>query len=277
MEADYQVALKRLLVHEGGYSNDRRDPGGPTNFGITIYDYRKYVKPGATAADVRAMTEPEAAGVYHPQYWQAMRCQDLPAGFDDCVFDYSVNSGNGRVGKVIRRLVGLPDNTSIVSDIVIEAVRKRDPVTLIDAMCDERMRFLRGLSTFSGPGGFGAGWTRRVAEVRAFDKQLALHVATPVSTPVPGLPTGATGPGKGHVPPPKGLKRVVVSTGGGPIIAAQHPTVQQWIGAHPGEAGLIVVGGALAIAGVVYGLNRWHRAMQEAPTPNLIPVPALPH
>ena len=43
----------RLLVHEGGYTNHPADPGGPTNFGITIYDYRKYVKPGATAADVQ--------------------------------------------------------------------------------------------------------------------------------------------------------------------------------------------------------------------------------
>ena len=40
---------------EAGYGNHPSDPGGPTNFGITIADYRRYVKPGATAADVRAM------------------------------------------------------------------------------------------------------------------------------------------------------------------------------------------------------------------------------
>jgi lysozyme family protein len=42
----YDESLRRLLVHEGGYTNDPADPGGPTNFGITIYDYRKYVKAG---------------------------------------------------------------------------------------------------------------------------------------------------------------------------------------------------------------------------------------
>jgi hypothetical protein len=51
----YDEALRRLLAHEGGYTNHPSDPGGPTNFGITIHDYRKYVKPNATAADVRAM------------------------------------------------------------------------------------------------------------------------------------------------------------------------------------------------------------------------------
>ena len=52
---NYDDALRRLLAHEGGYTNHPADPGGPTNFGITIFDYRKYVKPNATAADVRAM------------------------------------------------------------------------------------------------------------------------------------------------------------------------------------------------------------------------------
>ncbi|HET7849893.1 MAG TPA: glycosyl hydrolase 108 family protein, partial [Pseudolabrys sp.] len=48
--SSYDAALARVLAHEGGYSNHPADPGGPTNFGITIADYRRYVKPGATAA-----------------------------------------------------------------------------------------------------------------------------------------------------------------------------------------------------------------------------------
>ena len=59
-------ALRRLLTHEGGYTNHPADPGGPTNFGITIYDYRKYVKPGATAADVKAMKVDEAKASIAP-------------------------------------------------------------------------------------------------------------------------------------------------------------------------------------------------------------------
>jgi lysozyme family protein len=36
----YDEALRRLLVYEGGYSNHPSDPRSPTNFGITIADYR---------------------------------------------------------------------------------------------------------------------------------------------------------------------------------------------------------------------------------------------
>ena len=53
--ATYDEAVRRLLVHEGGYSNHPSDPGGPTNFGITIADYRRYVKErnrGRHAGDV---------------------------------------------------------------------------------------------------------------------------------------------------------------------------------------------------------------------------------
>ena len=81
----YDEALRRLLAHEGGYTNHPSDPGGPTNFGITIHDYRKYVKPNATAADVKAMRLDEAKTIYRAKYWNAMRCDELPAGVDYCV------------------------------------------------------------------------------------------------------------------------------------------------------------------------------------------------
>jgi lysozyme family protein len=61
--SSYDVAHARLLAHEDGYSNrpdDPDGPGGPTNLGIMIVDYRKYVKLTATAADVRAMKVQEA-------------------------------------------------------------------------------------------------------------------------------------------------------------------------------------------------------------------------
>jgi lysozyme family protein len=171
--ASYDRSLPLLLAHEGGYTNHTSDPGGPTNFGITIFDYRKYVKPGATAADVKAMKLDEAKAIYRAKYWDAQRCSELPAGVDYAVFDYGVNSGIGRSGKVLRRVLKLTDNSSIVNDAVVAAARATDAKMLIVALCDERLRFLQSLKTWSV---FGAGWGRRVAEVRA----AALVMASPV-------------------------------------------------------------------------------------------------
>lgn len=59
----YEAAPARLLAHEGGYSNHPSDPGGPTNFGITLAVYRQYVKRNVTAAEVRAMSAEEAKAI----------------------------------------------------------------------------------------------------------------------------------------------------------------------------------------------------------------------
>jgi lysozyme family protein len=168
--SNYDEALRRILVHEGGYSNHPSDPGGPTNFGITINDYRKYVKPNATAADMRAMKLNEAKAIYRRQYADPMRFDDLPSGVDYSVLDYGINSGIGRSGRVLRRVVGLPDTTHVVTDDVLRAVARRDSKALVIAINDERLRFLKNLRTWPV---FGAGWGRRVAEVRVFSLELA--------------------------------------------------------------------------------------------------------
>lgn len=169
-EFDYAESLRRLLADEGGYTNDPQDPGGPTNFGITIYDYRRYVKPNATAADVRAMTLEEAKGVYRPKYWDAQRCSELPPGVDYATFDYGVNSGIGRSGKVLRRCLSLPDNTSAITDEVVLQAGGIPQDKLITAICDERLRFLKSLRTWPH---FGGGWGRRVAGVKTISLRMA--------------------------------------------------------------------------------------------------------
>src|SRR4029079_3582164 len=117
----YDEALRRLLAHEGGYSNHPSDPGGPTNFGITLADYRKYIDARGTAADVRRMSVAQAKAIYRSKYWNAMRCDELPAGVDYAVFDYGVNSGIGRAPRVLTRVLGMNGSSSTVTPEVIAA------------------------------------------------------------------------------------------------------------------------------------------------------------
>jgi lysozyme family protein len=186
--ASYDDALKRLLVHEGGYSNHPSDPGGPTNFGITIADYRRYVRPDATAADVRAMRIDEAKSIYRARYWDVLRCDELPAGLDYAVFDFGVNSGVSRAAKYLQRLIDVPADGRI-GDVTLAAVRKCDAADLVARLCDQRLAFLEGLKTWPV---FGGGWGRRVSEVRAaalaMSRSAAPPATTPAATPVrPGL------------------------------------------------------------------------------------------
>jgi lysozyme family protein len=159
----YDEALRRLLAHEGGYANHRADPGGPTNFGITLADYRKYVKRDATADDLRVMKLADAQAIYRAKYWDALACDQLRAGVDYAVFDYGVNSGIARAARVLRSLLGLPTGAKIDPD-AIAAANAREAGPLIRAVCAERLAFLRRLKTWPV---FGKGWERRVREVEA--------------------------------------------------------------------------------------------------------------
>jgi lysozyme family protein len=167
MRQNYNYALQQVLKSEGGYTNDPKDPGGPTNFGITIADYRMYVNKNATAEDVKNMHLADAQAIYRSKYWNALNCDSLPSGVDYCVFDYGVNSGIGRARKVWNQ------------------VKTDDSVATINAICDERLRFLKSLSTWSH---FGAGWGSRVATVRSGSLKLA------GGTKVPSVQTNAPTP-----------------------------------------------------------------------------------
>jgi lysozyme family protein len=257
--ADYEACEIRVLAHEGGYTNDPQDPGGPTNFGITIFDARKYWKPAATAADVKAMPISVAKDIYRQKYWAAMRCDELPAGVDDTVFDYGVNSGIARSGKVLRRVIEMPDTDWHVTDEVLAAVKKRDAQLIIMSINDERLKFLQRLEIWPT---FGKGWSRRVAEVKAFSLQLAAGRSPPV--PKQALP------GKGKVPQPSPIGP---AAGGGAVIVASGG-LMAWAGTHPAIAAVIIAAIGAAAFVVWSKLHERFQTQQEAPTPGLIPVPA---
>jgi lysozyme family protein len=258
--ATYPEAIRRLLMHEGGYTNHPSDPGGPTNFGITIHDYRKYINPAGSAADVKAMTKDEAKAIYKSKYWNAQRCDDLPPGVDYSIFDYGVNSGIGRSGKVLRRVCGLPDNTHRVDDTVLAAVRKRDPAELVISINDERLAFLKRLKTWPV---FGKGWGRRVAEVRVCSLGLALRKPAPAVTP-------DKAPGKGEVPrPPK----KTIGTAAGTAAVGAGVGFWDWIAAHPIASVLIVVALVSAVGVGIRLLSRRWSARQEVAIPQTPVIP----
>jgi len=254
--SSYPEAIRRLLASEGGYVNHPSDPGGPTNFGITLGDYRKYVKADASAADVRAIQVGEAKAIYRSKYWDAMRGDELPAGVDYCVFDYAVNSGTGRAPKVLQRVLRVPV-TGRVDDATLAAARGRDARALIQGICDERMRFLQSLKTWPV---FGRGWTKRVAAVRT----AALAMSDKAAGRVPSSDASSTSShGKGVVPvndaARKGSAGGAIATGGA---AAQQSAASgaDWI-----TVALIVVA-ALAIAVGAWAFWRWRqKRQQEAP------------
>lgn len=87
------MALPFTLKKEGGFSNDPRDPGGPTYKGVCLRDFRELKEKILT----QTLTDEEAAQVvYLPKFWIPAGCDALPYPLDCVVFDMAVNMGNVR-------------------------------------------------------------------------------------------------------------------------------------------------------------------------------------
>jgi lysozyme family protein len=210
MQRNFARALSLVLKHEGGYVDHPKDPGGATNKGITIATFRRYVKRDGTKDDLRRISDADVARVYQKHYWDKVRGDDLPDGLDYAVFDFAVNSGTGRAPKYIQRVLGVAQD-GVIGPATLKAAHNANVEFAIDRLCDDRMAFLRGLSTFST---FGRGWTNRVSGVRIEAHKMAKRwPAAPADAPKP-VPAPTPAPAPQPVPtakhePKRGLPAII--------------------------------------------------------------------
>src|SRR6056300_2041872 len=99
-------ALAIILKHEGGYVNHPLDPGGITNLGVTKRVYEDWVGHEVDDATMRGLEPADVSPIYKKNYWDKVRCGDLPSGVNLAVFDSAVNSGTRRAAKWLQRCVG---------------------------------------------------------------------------------------------------------------------------------------------------------------------------
>lgn len=203
--ANFERALSLVLIHEGGYVDHPKDPGGATNLGITIGTLSDWLGRPATKAEVKALTRASVAPIYRKNYWDAIRADDLPAGVDYCAFDFAVNSGRKRGAMALQRAVGVADDGA-VGKITLAAASGKPAAQTIERICADRLTFLRKLSTWPT---FGKGWSSRIEGVRAEALALARVAVPTVSVEVTPLP-----------PPPGPVFAPAPRNGGAPAAAA---------------------------------------------------------
>lgn len=107
-----------VLGIEGGWSEDARDSGGRTNYGITDAVARSH------GFDVRRITKEQAISIYITDYWEPL-CLDVIAGVCPVVaerlFDIGVNMGCGRAAEWMQRILNaLNQNGRLWPDIAVD-------------------------------------------------------------------------------------------------------------------------------------------------------------
>ncbi|SRR5258706_9592173 len=129
--SNFDDALTFVLVEEGGYILDPRDPGGETNMGIS-----KRMYPGV---DIKHLTKIQAAEIYKRDYWDAYHLDPMPQVWQLFLFDSYVQ----HKPEVVQGFIA--GNASIADAIWA------------------RMAYYAGLHNFEV---FGRNWTKRMCHLR---------------------------------------------------------------------------------------------------------------
>ena len=174
MRANYIESLQAVLVHEGGFVNNPKDPGGMTNLGCTKATWEEYCGKPVDEKTMRGLTVIDVMPLYKSKYWDKVCADDMPMGVDYVVFDAAINSGPGRAAKWLQACVNTYAD-GIIGEKTLQAVRNKDPKELINNYCAYRLAYLKMLQNWET---FGKGWERRVKEVNQKGLELSQKVLT---------------------------------------------------------------------------------------------------
>lgn len=147
---------------EGGYSDDKNDPGNytggkigegellGTKFGISAKAY--------PLLDIKSLTREQARDIYARDYWLAAKCDQLPPRLALCHFDFAVNAGIDRANKVLQRSLGVVDD-GVIGPVTIRAAKLKEQNDSCAEYLAERAMFYASLKQYDR---YGKGWMRRV-------------------------------------------------------------------------------------------------------------------
>lgn len=154
---NFDAAFQHVLKHEGGYVHHPSDPGGATNMGITEAVARRVGYRGP----MQDLPVELAKRIYHEDYWNAVRADQLPPAIRYAVFDAAVNSGVAQSVRWLQRALGVQDD-GVLGPITLSTANQANPDALRARLVAQRLTFLTNLNTF---GTFGRGWTRRCCDL----------------------------------------------------------------------------------------------------------------
>lgn len=158
----FEDAIKTTLKHEGGFVNDPDDPGGATNFGVSLRFVKNELegtKIGdiefdlsgdgkVNADDIKNITREMAIAVYFKAFWDR-RYEELSDPLGGKYFDLSVNMGKGQATKLVQRAckaVGKPvDVDGGLGPQTMAALKAANQLCVLAALRSEAAGFYRVL------------------------------------------------------------------------------------------------------------------------------------
>lgn len=121
--ADFNIAIERTLVNEGGYVWDKNDRGGETNFGISKRAYPN--------VDIKLLTLASAKKIYKQDYWDRLQADNITSQVVASeLFDTAVNMGVRTASKLMQGCAEVkPDG--VIGNVSLQAINAIDEELLL--------------------------------------------------------------------------------------------------------------------------------------------------
>lgn len=149
---NFEKALKFTLEAEGGYSNDKYDPGGQTKYGISKASYPDI--------DIYNLTLEKAKNIYRKDYWEKTgeKIDDLFPNLSILLFDTAVNMGVRTANMFLQQIVHTKAD-GIIGPMTIAALQEYSEEHLILWFLTHRVIRYTELPTWHR---YKRGWIKRV-------------------------------------------------------------------------------------------------------------------
>ena len=174
--ANYEAARRHLMIMEGGLSNRLDDPGGITNYGVSLRWLQSVGEIGADgfligdldqdgdvdADDIRAMTPEKSAELYRSQWWDRYRYGSInDQAIATKIFDFAVNMGPRQAHilaqRALRATGKMVVEDGILGLITLQSINDFAPRGILPALRSEAAGFYRSLNKPT----FINGWLNR--------------------------------------------------------------------------------------------------------------------
>jgi lysozyme family protein len=150
----FDQAFDRLISHEGGYVNHPADPGGETNWGVTL----RTARAAGYTGSMKTLTREQARVIYRSEYWARARADSYDGAIGFQLFDAAVNHGIENAVRFLQRAVNVADDGA-VGPKTLAAISSMSVTDVLSRFNAERLDFYTKLSTWPS---FGKGWARRI-------------------------------------------------------------------------------------------------------------------
>lgn len=103
MNKNFLEAIEHILKIEGGYVDHPNDPGGATNFGISLRFYNAKIDDKATKLTIQALNKKEAVQIYYDHFWKGSKYESLSKNLASKMLDMAINMGHSQANKLLQR------------------------------------------------------------------------------------------------------------------------------------------------------------------------------